>query len=131
MTKDPFVIRHSEESMPTYDYVCDACGHKFEEMQSFKADPLTTCRSATRTSAPLFARAAILFKGGGFWTDYRSDSYKTRKRPRRPQNPPKPLNDAVEWIDPAAPTTSPAKPDGPAKKQRSEKVRSLGRSDDE
>ncbi len=29
--------------MPTYDYRCEACGHEFEEMQSFKADPLKTC----------------------------------------------------------------------------------------
>ena len=25
--------------MPTYDYVCDACDHKFELMQSFKDEP--------------------------------------------------------------------------------------------
>jgi predicted nucleic acid-binding Zn ribbon protein len=47
--------------MPTYDYVCDGCGHAFE----------------------LFLRrligsgGAIVFKGSGFYkTDYRSESYK-------------------------------------------------------
>ena len=29
--------------MPTYDYKCDGCGHKFEEMQSFSAEKLKTC----------------------------------------------------------------------------------------
>ncbi len=29
--------------MPTYDYECDACGHKFEQWQSFHDDHLTTC----------------------------------------------------------------------------------------
>ena len=69
--------------MPTYDYVCDACGHKFEEMQSFKADPLTTCPKCGKDSLRrLFGTgAAILFKGGGFYeTDYRSDSYKKSEK---------------------------------------------------
>ena len=29
--------------MPSYDYVCEACEHKFEEFQSIKADPLKKC----------------------------------------------------------------------------------------
>ena len=29
--------------MPTYDYVCKACGHRFEEFQSMSADPLKKC----------------------------------------------------------------------------------------
>lgn len=65
--------------MPTYDYVCDACGHEFEAFESIKADPQTDCPAC---SQPKLRRkigpgAAILFKGSGFYqTDYRSDSYK-------------------------------------------------------
>ena len=29
--------------MPTYDYICDACGHEFEAFESIKADPQTEC----------------------------------------------------------------------------------------
>ena len=29
--------------MPTYDYVCDACEHKFELFQSIKDDPIRKC----------------------------------------------------------------------------------------
>ena len=29
--------------MPTYEYVCDACDHEFEELQSFSDKPLTKC----------------------------------------------------------------------------------------
>ena len=37
--------------MPTYDYVCDACGHEFELFQSIKADPeKKNVPSAERTS---------------------------------------------------------------------------------
>lgn len=65
--------------MPTYDYQCDGCGHRFEEMQSFKDDPLKTCPECKEDHLRrLFGTgAAILFKGSGFYeTDYRSDSYK-------------------------------------------------------
>ncbi len=66
--------------MPTYEYVCDACGHSFDEMQSFKEDPLTVCPSCKKKKLRrLFGTgAAVLFKGSGFYeTDYRSESYKS------------------------------------------------------
>jgi putative FmdB family regulatory protein len=67
-------------TMPTYDYVCDACNHRFEEIQSFSAEPLKVCPScgADQLRRLFGTGAAILFKGSGFYeTDYRSDSYKT------------------------------------------------------
>jgi putative FmdB family regulatory protein len=65
--------------MPTYDYVCDACEHAFEEFQSFNDEVLIKCpRCGRKKLRRLFGSgAAILFKGSGFYeTDYRSDSYK-------------------------------------------------------
>ncbi len=65
--------------MPTYEYVCDGCGHRFDEFQSFKDDPLKVCPSCKEEKLRrLFGTgAAILFKGSGFYeTDYRSESYK-------------------------------------------------------
>jgi putative FmdB family regulatory protein len=64
--------------MPTYEYVCDGCGHNFDEFQSMKDDPLKTCPQCHEDKLRrLFGiGAAILFKGSGFYqTDYRSDSY--------------------------------------------------------
>ena len=64
--------------MPTYDYQCDACGHRFELFQSITADPEKKCPECKkRKLRRLFgAGAAIVFKGSGFYqTDYRSDSY--------------------------------------------------------
>ena len=66
--------------MPTYDYVCDACEHAFEEFQSFSDEVLTKCPKCGRKKLRrLFGSgAAILFKGSGFYqTDYRSESYKS------------------------------------------------------
>lgn len=64
--------------MPTYDYLCDACGHEFELFQSITAEPEQTCPNCKkRKLRRLFGTgAAIVFKGSGFYqTDYRSKSY--------------------------------------------------------
>ncbi len=65
--------------MPTYEYVCEKCNHQFDELQSFKDEPLKVCPKCHEESLRrLFGTgAAILFKGSGFYeTDYRSESYK-------------------------------------------------------
>jgi len=64
--------------MPTYDYQCDACDHKFEVFQSITEEHLKKCPECkTNKLRRLFGTgAAIMFKGSGFYqTDYRSDSY--------------------------------------------------------
>jgi putative FmdB family regulatory protein len=66
--------------MPTYDYECGACGHKFEEFQSIKADPIRKCPACrkNRVKRLIGTGAGIIFKGSGFYqTDYRSESYKS------------------------------------------------------
>ncbi|MCA9264066.1 MAG: zinc ribbon domain-containing protein [Planctomycetales bacterium] len=65
--------------MPTYDYECDACGHKFELFQSINDPVKRTCPECkARKLRRLFGTGgAIVFKGSGFYqTDYRSESYK-------------------------------------------------------
>ena len=65
--------------MPTYEYACGACGHRFEEYQSITAKPIRTCPECGKRSVErlLSGGAGFLFKGSGFYiTDYRSDSYK-------------------------------------------------------
>jgi putative FmdB family regulatory protein len=65
--------------MPTYEYACDACGHKFEEFQSIKAAPIVVCPQCGKKKVKrlISAGAGFIFKGSGFYiTDYRSESYK-------------------------------------------------------
>ena len=64
--------------MPTYDYVCDNCGHEFEEFQMMSAKPLKKCPECGKMQLRrlIGAGAGVIFKGSGFYeTDYRSDSY--------------------------------------------------------
>lgn len=66
--------------MPTYEYECDACAHKFEEFQSMSDKALKKCPACKKPKLRrLFGTgAAVIFKGSGFYqTDYRSESYKS------------------------------------------------------
>lgn len=65
--------------MPTYEYVCQACGHAFEEFQSITAKPIRKCPACGKQKVKrlIGTGAGVIFKGSGFYeTDYRSDSYK-------------------------------------------------------
>ena len=65
--------------MPTYDYECSACQHRFEHFQKITDDPLSVCPKCKRKKLlRLFGTgAAVMFKGSGFYqTDYRSESYR-------------------------------------------------------
>ena len=65
--------------MPTYDYVCDACGHTFELFQSMTDSVKRTCPECKKRKLRrlIGTGGAIVFKGSGFYqTDYRSESYK-------------------------------------------------------
>ena len=65
--------------MPTYDYVCSACGHRFEEFQSMSSSPLKKCPASKKSKLErlIGTGAGVIFKGSGFYeTDYRGDAYK-------------------------------------------------------
>jgi putative FmdB family regulatory protein len=65
--------------MPTYDYECDDCGHKFELFQAISEPVKRKCPECGKLRLRrLFGTGgAVVFKGSGFYqTDYRSESYK-------------------------------------------------------
>ena len=57
--------------MPTYQYACTACGHRFEAVQSFSDSSLTDCPECAGRLRKVFSSVGIVFKGSGF---YRTDS---------------------------------------------------------
>jgi putative FmdB family regulatory protein len=65
--------------MPTYEYLCEACGHKFDKFQSMSAPLLKECPSCHKKKLRrlIGTGAGLIFKGSGFYiTDYRSENYK-------------------------------------------------------
>jgi len=108
--------------MPTYEYACSKCGHRFEQFQSMRDLPLRKCPACHKAALKrlIGGGAGLIFKGSGFYvTDYKN------KGPARggagdagAAASPKPAGDAA----PAAPSKGPeagaagAKPAAPPKK---------------
>ncbi|MDT7783188.1 MAG: hypothetical protein QOF58_1607 [Pseudonocardiales bacterium] len=89
--------------MPTYQYACTACEHRFEAVQSFSDASLTECPECSGKLRKLFGAVGVVFKGSGFYrTDSRSSSKSTSSA-----------------TTPAASTSSPDKPSSSDKKSSS------------
>ncbi len=95
--KRPFGVS-SSPFMPTYEYICQKCGHSFEKIQSIKANSLTVCPRDVCPRKPwgkgkvlrhIGGGAGLIFKGSGFYqTDYRSENYKAgAKKDQAAQTP--------------------------------------------
>lgn len=66
-----------EERMPTYEYACKKCRHRFEKFQKMTDKPVRTCpKCRGKVERLIGGGAGVIFKGSGFYqTDYRSKSY--------------------------------------------------------
>jgi len=80
--------------MPTYDYRCDACNHRFEAFQSITEAALEKCPECgePKLRRLIGAGAGIIFKGSGFYeTDYkRSRSSSSESKPAEKKSESKP-----------------------------------------
>ena len=65
--------------MPTYEYECVSCSHRFEKKQGFNDKPIAACPKCKSKSKRIFHPAPIIFKGSGF--------YVTDHRPAEAKNP--------------------------------------------
>ena len=108
--------------MPTYEYICEKCGHQFEQVQSISAAPLAMCLKEKcaqkkwgkgKVKRAISAGAGLIFKGSGFYiTDYRSDKYKeAAKKDSAGTSTTKSSGDSK----PAASKPAPAAPAAPSK----------------
>jgi len=62
--------------VPTYSYACTECGNRFDVVQAFTDDALTTCKQCSGRLRKLFNSVGVVFKGSGF---YRTDSRESTK----------------------------------------------------
>ena len=92
--------------MPTYDYLCAACGHTFERFESMGAGGAKACEKCGKKKAKrrMGTGAGLIFKGSGFYvTDYKNGGKKPEKA------------EQSEKSEPAAKTESKAKEKEPKK----------------
>jgi len=83
--------------MPTYQYACRSCDHRFEVVQGFSEDALRICPSCEQQELrKLFGNVGVVFKGSGF---YRNDS---RSKAATGSSPAKPAAAASESSAPAS-----------------------------
>jgi putative FmdB family regulatory protein len=100
--------------MPTYEYECEKCGHRFELFQKMTDKPKSRCPKCRGKVRRLIGTGAgIVFKGSGFYTtDYRSKSYKEQQKkesggsaaakdeaPKKPAKPAKPAKPSTPSTD--------------------------------
>lgn len=62
--------------MPTYSYACTECDNRFDAVQAFTDDALTTCSKCAGRLRKLFGKVGVVFKGSGF---YRTDNRESVK----------------------------------------------------
>lgn len=61
--------------MPTYEYQCKSCEHRFETWQKMADEPLTVCPQCQGVIRRVLFPAGIVFKGSGFYkTDHGSSA---------------------------------------------------------
>ena len=66
--------------MPLYEYQCEACAHRFEQIQRFSDPPRTECPECGGRVRKLLSSPAIQFKGTGWYvTDYAKKSGATSR----------------------------------------------------
>ncbi|WP_029409761.1 FmdB family zinc ribbon protein [Treponema pedis] len=54
--------------MPTYEYVCDSCGHNFEMFQRMSDEPISVCpKCKGSVHKVLSGGLGINFRGSGFY----------------------------------------------------------------
>ncbi|MEB4211944.1 FmdB family zinc ribbon protein [Mycobacterium sp. 94-17] len=63
--------------MPTYSYQCTECDDRFDIVQAFTDDALTTCNHCSGRLRKRFNSVGVVFKGSGF---YRTDSRESGKK---------------------------------------------------
>jgi putative FmdB family regulatory protein len=69
--------------VPTYSYQCTECDDRFDIVQAFTDDALTTCERCSGRLRKRFNSVGVVFKGSGF---YRTDSRESSKSSKSSSN---------------------------------------------
>ena len=66
--------------MPTYDYACENCGHKWDVEQRMSEDPIRKCPKCGKLKAKRqITGGNFILKGGGWYSDLYSSAKPSKK----------------------------------------------------
>ena len=54
--------------MPIYEYLCDSCGHRFEQYRRASRRGVPRCPECGGGARKVFGPVGIIFKGSGFYS---------------------------------------------------------------
>jgi putative FmdB family regulatory protein len=92
--------------MPTYEYECQSCHQRVENVQKFADPDLTVCPNCGGELRKVFSAVGIVFKGSGFYkTDSRSSSSSVTPPAATPSAAPSPEKPASSPDKPVATPT--------------------------
>src|SRR5688572_26064145 len=61
-----------QHRVPTYEYKCSGCGHRYETREGFDSSPTQSCPNCGAIAKRILFPPPIVFKGSGFYiTDSR------------------------------------------------------------
>ena len=108
--------------MPLYPYRCTQCGHRFEKIQSFSAEPEKVCPKCGGPVERILTAPGLQFKGAGWYVnDYASKSSESSSDSSSESKPAESKEASSKEASkssekPAAPSATPAAPAAPASK---------------
>ncbi|MCX7026155.1 MAG: zinc ribbon domain-containing protein [Spirochaetes bacterium] len=99
--------------MPTYEYECRSCQHRFEKFQSMSDDPIRVCPACGGSVRRVIGGGmGVIFKGSGF---YITDSKKTsaaaslsKSKTRRGEEAKAEASESLPAAVPESPASAPA-----------------------
>ena len=99
--------------MPLYPYRCTQCGHQYEKVQKFNAEPETVCPECGGPVERPLTAPALQFKGSGWYvTDYgrNGKSSSSEEATNKPAQKSDSKTESKSETKPAVPAAAPSKP---------------------
>ena len=76
--------------MPTYEYECSLCHHRFERRQNVAEEPVAVCPKCQGKSRRVIHSVPVIFRGSGFYvTDSRKPAHPGKKEKKPEKGKPK------------------------------------------
>lgn len=99
--------------MPLYEYRCTQCGHRFEKIQSFSAEPERECPKCYGPLVRPLTAPAFQFKGAGWYVNDYASKGSAQASDSAPDSKAAPSDGATKPADkseskPSAPAAAPA-----------------------